>query len=180
MDDMHVTVIVGDGDDLERNTYLSAMQHRGWIRRAGSAVPELRRGGRGRMERRWSSQVVALSPRNIELPQYLELLNLSDAFGDGDGADVRGEVGQCPSERALPRAAVDAADEGDVEFDDVWSEVEKMPEPGIPSAGVVGRQTSSVASHLSEGTMDRRVVFDGYVFGQLDDDTWAVTGLAQI
>ena len=49
----------------------------------------------------------------------------------------------------------------------------KVSETSIASPDIVRSQASAVHAHIAQGPVQRRVVLDGYVLREFDNDPWA-------
>jgi hypothetical protein len=88
----------------------------------------------------------ALTVWNAERLEGAELGGGFDSFGDDGCADLAGEGDEGRGERSAHRVGVDAAGDGDVEFDDVGLQAEDVSEAGEAGAGVVDGQADASGS----------------------------------
>ena len=113
---------------------------------------------------------VPLRVGDVDAGERAQLAELLDALGADGGAGGRREVGERLQQRELRRVLVDAGDERAVDLDDVRAHADELLEAGVARAGVVERDPRAAGPQRGQRELERAVLVEGLVLGQLDHD----------
>jgi hypothetical protein len=126
-------------------------------------------------DRGGTTEVVALPEANAETLDGLCFGERLDALGDDEGAGHCGKLNEAGDHGLPGHVEVDTSHEADVDLDNVRPQVDEMSEVGDSGTGVVGRD-SHVGAEGTHRDMQRPVIVDDLVLGDLQDDRPRLTG----
>ena len=118
--------------------------------------------------RHGTGEAVALAELDAEFAEHVELVVGLDALGDDTRAGLAGEGDDGGDEAATDRVAVDAADDADVELDELGGELEDVDEARVAGTGVVDGEACPGGAQAGERAAQAGIVVDLDVLGQLD------------
>jgi hypothetical protein len=121
-------------------------------------------------ERVGTTEVVALGVRDAQVAQGDQFGFGLDLFRDDGRPHLAGEGDQRGDHGPFPGRDVEVADQRAVDLEQVRFETQDVVQPGEPGADVVDGDAQAERGETVQDAPQRRVVLDGRVFGDLDDD----------